>query len=92
MKLSYIGHVALLAQVNEVNIISDPWLVGPCFGVQWWQWPRPRADILENIGIHFIYVSHGHSDHLHSGTLQRLDKSAKVLVSKKAVLQRRLNV
>ena len=82
MKVTYIGHAALLAEINGVNILSDPWLVGPCFGVQWWQWPRPRADVLKDIDVHFIYVSHGHSDHLHPGTLQRLDKSARVLVSR----------
>ena len=82
MKVTYIGHAALLAEINGVNILSDPWLVGPCFGVQWWQWPRSRAEALKDIDVHFIYISHGHNDHLHSGTLQRLDKSAKVLVSR----------
>ncbi len=82
MKVTYIGHAALLAEINGVNILSDPWLVGPCFGVQWWQWPRSRAEALKDIDVHFIYILHGHNDHLHSGTLQRLDKSAKVLVSR----------
>lgn len=81
MKISFIGHAAILIETKGVSILSDPWWMGPCFGVQWWVHPDPWLEPIEAAPPDFIYVSHGHSDHLHNGTLQRLPKSAKVLVS-----------
>src|SRR5262249_7131848 len=66
----------------SIRIISDPWWIGPCFGVQWWLCPPPDLAALRDVVPDFIYISHGHNDHLHPGTLQRLPKSAKVLVSR----------
>src|SRR5215510_8975800 len=82
MKITFIGHAALLVELGNIKIISDPWWVGPCFGVQWWLCPRPNLDALKETVPDFIYISHGHSDHLHPGTLRRLPKSAKVLISR----------
>jgi hypothetical protein len=82
MKITFIGHAALLIELGNIKIISDPWWAGPCFGVQWWLYPPPNLEPLKNVVPDFIYISHGHSDHLHPGTLRRLPKSAKVLVSR----------
>ena len=81
MKVSLIGHAAILVEVGGVTVLSDPWWRGPCFGAQWWIYPRPRIDLLDARPLDFIYVSHGHHDHFHPGTLQSLPKTAKVLVS-----------
>lgn len=81
MKVSFIGHAAILIETRGVRILSDPWWSGPCFGSQWWVHPEPDLTLLEAAPPDFIYVSHGHSDHLHPGTLRRLPSSAKVLVS-----------
>lgn len=81
VKVSFIGHAAILIETRGVRILSDPWWSGPCFGSQWWIHPKPDLTPLEAAPPDFIYVSHGHSDHLHPGTLRRLASSAKVLVS-----------
>lgn len=81
MKVTFIGHAVLSIEVGSITIISDPWWIGPCFGVQWWQWPRPWSPAIDGLVPDFIYISHGHNDHLHPGTLRRLPKSATVLVS-----------
>ncbi len=80
MKVSFIGHAAILIETRGVRILSDPWWSGPCFGSQWWIHPAPDLTPIDAAPPDFIYVSHGHSDHLHPGTLRRLPSSAKVLV------------
>jgi hypothetical protein len=86
MKITFIGHAAILIETRELTILSDPWWGAPCFGAQWWNYPRADSSLVEGRKIDYIYVSHGHHDHMHPGTLNRLDKSARVLVSADADL------
>lgn len=82
MKITAIGHAALLIEAAGVTILTDPWWRGPCFGAQWWNYPPPNVSSVEGRRIDYIYVSHGHHDHLHPGTLRTLNSSGKVLVSR----------
>lgn len=81
MHITHIGHACLLTEANGLRILSDPWWRGPCFGAQWWIYPEPFLEPLEGCNIDYIYISHGHEDHFHSGTLKTLGTSAKILVS-----------
>lgn len=81
MKATFIGHASILLEANGVTVLSDPWWRGPCFGAQWWNYPLPFLSPIEEQRIDYIYISHGHHDHLHPGTLATLPKTAKVLVS-----------
>ena len=81
MQISFIGHASILIESNGVRILSDPWWRGPCFGAQWWTYPLPDITPLEH-KVDYIYVSHGHHDHFHPGTLKTLNPDAKVLVSR----------
>lgn len=81
MKVTAIGHAALLVEAAGVSILSDPWWRGPCFGAQWWNHPPARADLAAARPLDYIYISHGHHDHLHPGTLRGLDRRAKVIVA-----------
>lgn len=81
MKITFIGHASVLIDVGGITILSDPWWRGPCFGAQWWNYPAPYLDPLEHCHIDYIYISHGHHDHFHSGTLRTLSRDAKVIVS-----------
>jgi len=80
MKVTLIGHASILIETSGVAILSDPWWHGPCFGAQWWNYPLPALEVMKDRHIDYIYVSHGHHDHFHPGTLRRLSKTAKVLV------------
>lgn len=82
MKITAIGHATILIEADGIRILSDPWWRGPCFGAQWWNYPAPFLEAVEAGAIDYIYVSHGHHDHFHPGTLKTLKRSAKVLVSK----------
>ena len=81
MQISFIGHASILIQSRGIRILSDPWWRGPCFGAQWWNYPKPQLSPVEQ-KVDYIYISHGHHDHFHPGTLKTLNKDAKVLVSK----------
>lgn len=81
MQISFIGHASILIESRGIRILSDPWWRGPCFGAQWWNYPAPQPAPVER-GIDYIYISHGHHDHLHPGTLKTLNRDAKVLISK----------
>lgn len=79
MRVTLIGHAAILVEANGLRILSDPWWEGPCFGTQWWVCPRPALGPIDGQIIDYIYISHGHHDHLHLGTLRRLPQSARIL-------------
>ncbi|MFN4190723.1 MAG: metal-dependent hydrolase [Pseudothermotoga sp.] len=55
MKIRYLGHAVVLIQLKEKNLIIDPFITdNPCCPVKLQDLPR----------IHYILVTHGHSDHL----------------------------
>lgn len=81
MKIEFIGHASILVEAGGMRILSDPWWRGPCFGAQWWNYPKPVTDQVYQNPVDFIYISHGHHDHCHLGTLATLDRSSKVIVS-----------
>lgn len=82
MRISFIGHASILLECGDVSILTDPWWAGPCFGAQWWIYPRPFLEALEGRNLNYIYISHGHNDHLHPGTLTRFGRDTKILVAK----------
>jgi hypothetical protein len=82
MKITFIGHAALLIEVDGLRILSDPWWQGPCFGNQWWLYPKPYLECLNGSPVDYIYISHGHPDHFHRGTLRRFPRKTKVMTSR----------
>ncbi|MCS6944004.1 MAG: MBL fold metallo-hydrolase [Sutterellaceae bacterium] len=81
MKTTFLGHAALLVEGAGTAVLSDPWWRGPCFGAQWWVYPRPRAEVALARRIPYVYISHGHHDHLHPATLRTLQSGFCLLVS-----------
>lgn len=82
MKVTFVGHASILVEANGVRILSDPWWRGPCFGAQWWLFPEAHLQPVEAAPVDYIYVSHGHHDHFHPGTLGKFSRDTKILVSK----------
>jgi hypothetical protein len=81
MRITHIGHACILIETNGLRILSDPWWRGPCFGAQWWIYPEPHLEPLNQGNLDYIYISHGHEDHLHPGTLKSLGFTPKILVA-----------
>jgi hypothetical protein len=80
MRVSFIGHAALLIEAGGIRIVSDPWWGQPCFGLQWWNYPLPATELVDTANVDYVYVSHGHADHLHLATLQKFSRRTKVLI------------
>jgi hypothetical protein len=80
MRIRSVGHACLEITTRGLRIVSDPWWAGPAYNNQWYPWPQPRPDGLTDRAIDYLYLSHGHEDHLHLDTLGTLRQGATVLV------------
>lgn len=70
MRLTFVGHAAVLLEQGEVGLLCDPWLVGDAFNEGWAMWPAPRLDDAELDRVTHLWVSHEHPDHLSVATLR----------------------
>jgi len=64
MKITYVGHATLLFKIDDLKIITDPWVKGSAYCNQWFQFPKALSPDLIKDADYVIY-SHGHEDHLH---------------------------
>lgn len=80
MQIRSVGHACLEIETAGKRILTDPWWTGPAYTNQWYPWPTPRPDGLESRKIDYVFLSHGHEDHLHPQTLQTLRPGATALV------------
>ena len=72
-KFEFWTHACGVITFADKTIITDPWLVGPAFIRGWWLDHQPPTNWLERLlQSDFIYISHNHSDHLNSHTLEIL--------------------
>jgi len=80
MKIKYISHAGLLIETDNIRVLMDPWFDGPAYLNQWHLFPKPLVADIENVkqNIDYIFISHGHEDHLHDQTLKQLPKNAKI--------------
>ena len=71
--VQFLAHACLSIESNNIKIITDPWLEGPCFMRGWWHDPRPPENAIEELlSADVIYISHNHPDHMHVETLKFL--------------------
>jgi hypothetical protein len=82
MHIRYIGHAGLALDVAGQHLLCDPWWNGPAYTGQWQAYPLPRFEKADLESADFIYISHGHEDHLHIPTLRSIDKRAALLIPK----------
>jgi hypothetical protein len=80
MRTRFVGHACLEIEAGGLRVVTDPRWAGPAYTGQWHAWPTPRPEGLEERPIDFVYLSHGHEDHLHAPTLARLRRGATLLV------------
>lgn len=88
MKITFVGHASILIETGTISILSDPWWRGPCFGAQWWVYPPPAVERLNGVKPDYIYISHGHHDHLHPGTLKQFSRDTVILVAQSSNMTR----
>ena len=78
MKIEYINHACLLIKTkNNKKILTDPWLHGPSWGNNLWIFPKSKHTSDYFSDIDYIYMSHGHEDHLHKKSIDWLPEHIK---------------
>ena len=82
-KVTTICHACVLVQIDDLKILTDPWIVGPNYANNHWVYP-PSKISPEDIGkVDYIFFSHGHEDHLQKYTIDRLlpfNKDTKIII------------
>jgi hypothetical protein len=77
MQISYINHASLVIESADARLATDPWFAGPAYANQWHPFPKP-TNVEQIDGCDAVLISHGHEDHLHEPSLNRLTKSKRL--------------
>lgn len=77
MQLTYLAHSSFEVRCGSTTLVFDPWLSGGAYDDQWFLWPLPPHGP-EKVIADAVIITHGHEDHLHTGTLRQLGKKATV--------------
>jgi L-ascorbate metabolism protein UlaG (beta-lactamase superfamily) len=80
VRIKYVGHACLQIRAGGLTLLCDPWWLGPAYAGQWFQFPPPAFEGVAAEPLDYLYISHGHEDHLHTETLATLPHDATVLV------------
>tara|TARA_B100000767_G_scaffold32688_1_gene27923 strand:+ start:22681 stop:23997 length:1317 start_codon:yes stop_codon:yes gene_type:complete len=80
MKIEYINHACVLITTkSNKKILTDPWLHGPSWANNLWLFPKSRHNSDYFKDIDYLYISHGHEDHLHKSSIDWLPDNIKDL-------------
>ena len=77
MKVKLVSHASVIIQCLDLQIWTDPWLIGKVFNESWTMFPSPAfaESMLED--VNYIWISHEHPDHFNIPTLRSLPTSFK---------------
>ena len=81
VELRFLNHAALSMTYKGITLVTDPWLFGPAFMTGWWLDHTSTEDSIQILkNADFIFISHNHPDHLHTETLELVDRDKKFIV------------
>src|SRR5262249_2093318 len=80
MRIDFIGHASLLVRCGPIKLLTDPWWAGPAYHDQWYPYPFPVPERYDLSALDALYISHGHEDHMHPPTLERLTKDVTAVI------------
>ncbi len=81
MKVTYVGHAAILVESGGTRILMDPWLNDPTYHGSWWHYPPLTLGVRDLPKLDYLYISHEHPDHFDPPTLREIDKNVPVLIA-----------
>jgi L-ascorbate metabolism protein UlaG (beta-lactamase superfamily) len=90
MKITLIGHMTVLLEIDGVNFLTDPWF-GPCNLVEKMLAPRlvrPSKTSEELSGIDAMLVSHNHIDHFDAKAIELARRTCCTVIGSKGVAKR----
>jgi hypothetical protein len=77
MKIEYVSHACLSIDTGDLKIVTDPWIHGAAYCGQWNVFPKPvNTGVLDDCQV--VLFSHGHEDHFHPPTVEKLPKLARL--------------
>lgn len=72
MEASLLNHASVMLKMGDVILLTDPWFDGTVFDNGWeLKWHNSDAYDKAASATH-MWISHPHSDHLHTSTLKRI--------------------
>ena len=77
MQLTYLAHSSFLVRCGDTKLVFDPWLKDPAYHGQWFLWPL-ASQRPDQVHADAVIITHGHEDHLHTGTLRHLGRKSTV--------------
>ena len=80
MKVVHYGNACFSLFKNGKHVLFDPWLEGPAVAGGWEKFPPSLTRVKDLPAIDYIYISHIHSDHCESKTLQKLNKAIPIII------------
>ena len=81
MKITYLGHAAILLEAGGTRILMDPWLTDGAYHGAWWHFPPLVLGIRDLPVPDYIYISHEHADHFDPPTLEQADKRSHLIIA-----------
>lgn len=79
-KITLVSNACLLIQWKGFNLLTDPWIEGKSLFGAWINYPQSGIRVKDLPKIDAIWITHGHSDHLHPYTLNLFDKETPIYV------------
>ena len=70
--LKFLSHASAIVSSNGKSLLMDPWLIGSCYWRSWWNYPPIKPELIINLNVDAIYITHIHWDHWHGPTLKKL--------------------
>jgi L-ascorbate metabolism protein UlaG (beta-lactamase superfamily) len=80
MKIVHRANTCFSIFYDQYHILFDPWLNGPAVAQGWTQFPPATKNIEDLPKPDLVYISHIHSDHCETTTLDGIDKGTPIVI------------
>jgi UDP-MurNAc hydroxylase len=79
MKIRSLNNATIHVETEDFSLLIDPWLIGDLYKGAWSPYTKTK-DLGFLTSINCIFISHIHEDHWDLDTLERVPRSAKIIL------------
>lgn len=90
-KIQFLSHASALIKSGKTTLIMDPWLIGSCYWRSWWNYPPVDREILRELNVNAVYITHVHWDHWHGPSLKKLFPKDTLIITHEEPNKRSVN-